>query len=177
MSAGGLRASFWPGPPPVPLPLQPISARGLRVQSPMNDDTVVNLEQAPEDIPSIGIGASVGPKRRRSLSKSRRELTEAELGQSGVRLMLLDEVDRLDAEVSRLLEFQEKYYAADKMAGLLTEKHRHDIAVDVAYGVCVSFGVGFVMLAATLPKGPTWPIIAAGIVLTMCGIAVKVIKR
>ena len=143
----------------------------------MSDDTLVNSEPTPEDLPASGPGITAGPKRRRSLSQSRRVLTEAELGQSGVRLMLLDEVDRLEAEVSRLLEFQDKYYAADKMTGLLTEKRRHDIAVDVAYGVCVSFGVGFLMLATNWSQGPTWPIIATGIVLGVCGIAVKVIKR
>ena len=138
-------------------------------------DTLAHLDPAPEDTQVTG--PSVGPKQRRSLSKSRRELTEQELSQSGVRLMLLDEVDRLDAEVNRLLEFQDKYYAADRLAGLLTEKRRHDIAVDVAYGVCVSFGVGFLMLAATLPTVPLWPVIAAGIVLSVCGIVVKVVKR
>ena len=91
--------------------------------------------------------------------------------------MLLDEVDRLDTEVSRLLEFHDKYYAADKKAGLLAEKRRHDVAVDVAYGVCVSVGVGLLMLAATAPNIPTWTAIAVGVVLTVCGIAIKVIRR
>ena len=78
----------------------------------------LNLEQAPEESPSP-TGSSVGLKKRRSLSKSRRELTEEELEQSGVRLMLMDEVDRLDAEVSRLTKYRDEYHAADKAAGLL----------------------------------------------------------
>ena len=115
------------------------------------NDTLDKPEQAPEDLPATG--TSAGAKRRRSLSKSRRELTEAELEQPGVRLMLLDEVDRLDSEVSRLLEFREKYHSADKRAGLLEERHRHDVAVDLAYGVCMSIGVGLLMLSPTLMKG------------------------
>ena len=138
-------------------------------------DSFEKPEQAPEDIPTIG--TSIGQKRRRSLSKSRRELTEEELSQSGVRLMLMDDVDRLESEVSRLLEFQDKYYAADKKAGLLEEKRRHDIAVDVAYGVCISIGVGLLMLAATLPRSQTWTAVAVGVLLSACAIAVKVIKR
>ena len=138
-------------------------------------DTVETTEQeTPEASPDSG--SSIGTKQRRSLSKSRRELTEDELEQSGVRLMLLDELERLDAEVNRLSEFQDKYYAADKKTGVLAEKHRQDIAVDVAYGVCVSFGVGFVMLAAQSESIPSW-FGYAGAVLTLCGVAIKVIKR
>jgi hypothetical protein len=133
-------------------------------------------EQAPEDIPSSG--PSVPAKRRRSLSKSRRELTEEELGQSGVRLMLLDEVDRLDAEVVRLQDFQDRFHTSDKQLALMQDKRRRDVVADVVYGVCLALGVGLLMLAPTVPEEQkVWPWVAVGIILVLCGIAMKVIRR
>jgi hypothetical protein len=135
-------------------------------------------EQAPEDVPTGG--TSVGSKARRSLSKSRRELNEDELTQSGVRLMMFDELDRLDAEVYRLGTYEEKYHTADKQIGILEEKRKRDIVVDAVHAVCVGLGVGFLMLIFTLPAEPSgqrWFAAVVGTVLLIAGIAVKVRGR
>ena len=133
-------------------------------------------EQAPEDVPSDA-GASIGAKRRRSLSKSRRELTEEELTQSGVRLMLLDEVDRLDGEVTGLQTYEERFHAADKYCAVLQEKMRRNIAIDVVYGVCLGLGVGLLMLSPTLEAVQRWPAVAIGVVLIISGVVTKVLGR
>ena len=132
-------------------------------------------EQAPEDLPADG-GASISAKGRRSLSKSRRELTEEELTQSGVRLMLLDEVDRLDIEVRRCQAYEERYHLADKKVAVLEKQREKDIAVDVVHAVCVGLGVGFLMLAPTL-TGQKIFAAGVGLVLTVAGIVVKVRRQ
>lgn len=140
-----------------------------------NQDT---NDQAPEDVPSTGpqIPAQL-PKGRQSLAKSRRELTEEELGQSGVRLMLFDELDRLDGEVRRLDNFRERFYTAEKRLAVLEEKRKQKLALEILYGVCLALGVGLLMLAPTLPKGAIQnTAIAMGIVLTFCGIIAKVVQ-
>lgn len=133
-------------------------------------------ESAPEDIPHTG--PAIAPKVRQSLSKSRRELTEEELTQSGVRLMLLDEVDRLDLEVSRLSDFRERFHAADKKLAVLEEQKLRHLALEILYGVCLALGVGMLMLAPTLPIGPLRATdIAIGALLVICGITAKAIQR
>ena len=131
--------------------------------------------EAPEATSSPG--ASVGTKRRLSLSKSRRELTDEELQQSGVRLMLLDEVDRLDEEVHRLTEYEDKYHLADKQVGVLKEQGRKRTAVDIVYTVCVGIGVGLLMLSPTLPEPLPWLAAALGFVLLVSGITAKGMSR
>jgi hypothetical protein len=137
-------------------------------------------EQAPEDHPSVAPAPApkVLAKHRQSLSKSRRELTEEELAQSGVRLMLLDEVDRLESEVSDLTKFRDQFHAADKrLATLEAERKRHH-ALEILYGACLSLGVGMLMLAPTLPAGAIRSTtIAVGAILVACGISAKVVQR
>jgi hypothetical protein len=91
--------------------------------------------------------------------------------------MLLDEVERLDAEVMRLESFEERYHEADKQVGVLQEKRRRDIAIDVVYAICVGLGTGFVMLSPTLPAAQVWPAVGLGGILIISGIAVKVRGR
>jgi len=133
-------------------------------------------EQAPEE-PAAGSGTSVGTKARRSLSKSRRELTEEELGQSGVRLMLFDEVDRLETEVSRLRSYEERFHEADKKVAVLQENKRRDIATEVLYGVCLSLGVGILARSVATPEGLTVVTGVTGGVLVLGAIVTKVLGR
>ena len=134
------------------------------------------IEQAPEDLPGSP-GTSISAKGRRSLSKSRRELTEGELDQSGVRLMLLDEVDRLDSEVTRLRSFEVRFHAADKQVGILVEKRRAEIAVEVLYSVCVGLGTGLLFYVPSLEDTLQVPAIATGAVLILGAVAAKVIRK
>jgi hypothetical protein len=130
-------------------------------------------ELAPEDEPNAG--PSLAPKVRQALSKSRRELTEEELNQSGVRLMLQDEVDRLDSEVTKLSEFREKFYQSQTRIAVFETKKDRQIAFEVIYGVCVAIGVGMVMLAPTIEVNSLrWTDLAIAVVLITCGIVAKV---
>jgi hypothetical protein len=139
-------------------------------------DTTDKPEQEPDDVPAVG--PSVGQKGRRSLSKSRRELTEDEFSQSGVRMMMLDEMDRLDQDVVRLRSFEERFHDADKRVAVLEEKRRREIAVDVLHAVCIGLGSGMLMLAPTLNAAQKpGTVVAVGIVLLVGGIVVKVRGR
>jgi hypothetical protein len=132
-------------------------------------------DAAPEEPSAQAGGASIGPKGRRSLAKSRRELTEDELGQSGVRLMLLDEVDRLEAEVTRLHSYEEKFHAADKQVAVLQEKKRRNVATEVLYSVSISLGVGIIARSIATPQGLTPTSAIAGGVLVIGAIVAKVL--
>ena len=91
--------------------------------------------------------------------------------------MLLDEVDRLDSEVTRLRSFEVRFHAADKQVGILVEKRRAEIAVEVLYSVCVGLGTGLLFYVPSLEDTLQVPAIATGVVLILGAVAAKVIRK
>lgn len=104
-------------------------------------------DQAPEDIPSTGQQASI---KRKATSKSPRVLNQEELAQSGVRVMLLDELDRLEGEVSKLAEYEDRYHETDKNLGIMAERLEKANAAELGYSISLSVGSGLLTLAPTL---------------------------
>jgi hypothetical protein len=137
------------------------------------------VEAAPEEPQpqESAMPHTAAPKPRQSLAKSRRELTEEELSQSGVRMMLLDELDRLDAEVSRLSDYREKFYASDKRVAQLEAHHKRSLAFEIVHVVSLSLGVGALMLAPTIAdKSLMYWALAIGFTLVICGIVAKAVQ-
>lgn len=135
-------------------------------------------DQAPEE---PGEGESVSHlKGRRAFRKLRRELSDEELISPAVQRLLIDDIERLEKENGKLVDYQDSFYEADKKAAVLTEKLKTNVAQDVIFGVCLTVGAALMGFASSLwtPGKPDgWISIALGVVLIIGGIASKVVKR
>ena len=54
--------------------------------------------------------------------------------------MLIDDIERLEREHFSMSEYRDRYYKADKIAAILEEKYKGNIAVEVMFGVCLTLG-------------------------------------
>lgn len=139
-----------------------------------NDPKVI----APEDVDE-GVALSHN-KGRKAFGKLRRELSDEELSSPAVQRLLLDEIERLEKDNGKLVEYQDLYHEADKKGAVLSEKLKSNIAQDVIFGVCLTIGAALLGLAPSIwsPDKPHgWISIALGVVLIVGGIASKVVKR
>jgi hypothetical protein len=57
--------------------------------------------------------------------------------------ILLEDVERLEAEKERLASFQEKYHAKDKEAAILMSQRNSWQKGDVLYTICIAIGSAF----------------------------------
>lgn len=131
---------------------------------------------APEQ---AGAETSPMPKGRRSFSRMRREMTEEELSNSGVQKIMMDDLDRLENEKSRLELFVENFHQSDKENAVLKEKAKIRVSSDILFGSCLTIGsaaVGYSPVVNTVPDASTILIIV-GIILMICGIASKVVLK
>lgn len=79
-------------------------------------------------------------KGRQSFASVRRDLSESELGSAGVPKMLLDDIDRLEREVSELRTFRDRYYEKSEDCAVLKEKRIKSLAMEVIHVTCLSSG-------------------------------------
>ena len=125
------------------------------------------------DIEPQGDGRQDGPplSKRKALSNLRRELSEDESDTPAVQRMLLDEVDRLEAEVGELRQFRDRFYSADKNAEVLRERLRASVARDGSLAI----GAAILGLAPSLwssqPVG--WIVIALGLALMVTAVVAR----
>lgn len=128
------------------------------------------LETVGHEMPTVG---------RQTFRGLRRELTEEELANPGVRIMLLGEVERMDSECSNLKGYMERFHEADKKGAVLEEKLKTSSVLDIYFGVGI--GLGGVILGL-LPyfweKIPSYSYIplAIGVILIIGAIVAKLIK-
>ena len=117
--------------------------------------------------------------KRQAFRDLRRQLTEAELASPGVQKLLLESLERADADCDRYMAFEPLYYAADKRAAILDEKLRTSVALEVAFGFGVGVGCAAIGIAASIwDQHPKLGIfgLTFGAVLVLGGIGVRVIK-
>lgn len=133
---------------------------------------------APED---VGDGTPLSHiKGRRAFSKLRRELSDDELSSPAVQRLLIDDIERLEKENGKLVDYQDSYHETDKKTAVLNEKLKTNIAHEVIFGVCLTVGAALIGFTPSLwdPNKPHgWISIALGVVLIVGGIASKVVKR
>ena len=123
-------------------------------------------------------GAPKSKGRRQSFGKVRRELTEDELGSSGVQKMMLDELDRMDGAEAELKTISQKYSESQSSLAVATEKLKTHHAFDVLSTGTVA--VGTLTFGAAFSSGDNiklfWTLIAISIMLVCVGIAAKVLR-
>ena len=83
----------------------------------MAGTTIDQMDVEPEEPSGIEPSETVKPKSgRRSFSKLPRELSEKELASPAVQKMLVDEIERLEAECDDFSSYRPKFHDADKRA-------------------------------------------------------------
>jgi len=110
-----------------------------------------DLEPSVDDIPISTARRLERPaKGRRSFETVARELNDKELSGPVVQKMLLDEVERLEGELSQARLYQEKFHEADKKASVLEERLQKDASYEVLYNSCVIGGSVLLGFAPTV---------------------------
>lgn len=125
-------------------------------------------------------GPQVAPSgRRQALRDLRRQLSDEELSHPGVQKLILDELERADAECEILRAYEDRFHDADKRAAILEEKLRRQSAFDILFSVMVGLGGAILGLAPLFwsdqPKG--WLALLLGLALILGSTAGKVAKR
>ncbi|WP_157739317.1 hypothetical protein [Herbaspirillum sp. meg3] len=119
-----------------------------------------------------------GTSGRKSFAKLRRELSDEELSSPAVQRMLIDEIERLDAERSDLASFRGKFHEADKSAAILEEKFKGKISIEIIHIACITVGAAALGYAPSIwQMQPTaWMTGIFGVVLIVAGLAAKAVK-
>lgn len=124
-----------------------------------------------ESVPTTG--------RRQALRNIRRQLTEAELAQTGTQKMLLEMLEEAETQKGGLESYVTSFHEADKRAAILGEKLNADRSVEIFFGVGVGLGGTILGLAPSfwstnILHGVLCTIIGLGLIVGSCiGRAVK----
>lgn len=104
---------------------------------------------------------------RQAFRDIRRQLSDDDLATPGVQKLLLDELERAEAQCEMLSGYIERYYDAEKRAAVLAEKLRPRSALEIAIAVGIGVGGTIVGLSPLFwkdqPRG--WLALALGLIL------------
>lgn len=145
----------------------------------MADTPNDQMDVEPEESTGAPPSDTVKPKSgRRSFSKLPRELSEKELASPAVQKMLVDEIERLEAECDDLSSYRPKFHEADKRAAVLDEKFKGKISVDILQTGCLTAGAAALGYAPSITTGHPSALMVAifGVVLVIAGLAAKMVK-
>lgn len=116
-------------------------------------------------------------KMRKALSHLKRELTEEELAQAGVQKMLVEELEKAEDENVELRGYRERFHSVDKQLGIVSEKQRTRISVEIISGACLAAGAAALGFAPSVWGNPGgWLSVVVGVLLTALGIVAKAIR-
>ncbi|UGY08311.1 hypothetical protein [Phyllobacterium pellucidum] len=119
------------------------------------------------------------PKGRRlSFGKVRRELTEDELGSSGVQKMLLDELDRMDGAEIELKTMSTRFHETNAALAVSQEKLKTHNAFDIISTGGIASGSLLFGVAFSLQGNDKlfWVLVALSVITVLVGILAKVIR-
>jgi hypothetical protein len=136
------------------------------------------IDEVQPDEAGAKLVSSQEPKARRALSRLKRELTDEELSSPGVQKLLLDSLERAEEENTDLKSFRDRYYDSDKQRGILGEKLKTHIALDVVSTGCIAVGAAAIVYAPVAwehqPNGEI--ALGFGIVMTIVGTIAKLVR-
>ncbi len=119
------------------------------------------------------------PKKRQSLSKVRRELSEDELASPASQKFLMEELERLDCQNAELEDYRVRFHTVDKRAAVLEEKSKESLAGEIVFGVMITVGAALLGFTPSIwsqqPGG--WLMLIFGGVLIIGGIVSRVVQR
>ncbi|MDZ7712750.1 MAG: hypothetical protein U5L06_06420 [Rhodovibrio sp.] len=127
----------------------------------------------PDDSESESTDAT--PKQRRSVKRGLRELSEEELNQSGVQILLIEDNETLQYEKRELELYRTYYYdTKEKLAVAQTKQNIH-IASELIYVGTVA--VGSALLSAAISGDESDYIGILGALLILIGVFARVIRK
>ncbi|MDQ2975980.1 MAG: hypothetical protein M3R69_11300 [Acidobacteriota bacterium] len=135
------------------------------------------FDQEPQQIETSLPAVSI--KERRSFSKLRRELSDDELLSPAIQRMLLDEIERLDKQVSGLENYRKGFYESDKRAAVLEQKVNRSLSSELIFGVCLCVGAASLGYAPAVWKSQPsgYLAIAFGVILIIGGTLSRLMRR
>ena len=118
-------------------------------------------------------------KERRALRNLRRELSDEELQSPAVQKMLMDELERLEADRDEWKERGERFHERDAEVGILRERLKVAKGLDVVHAGTLVIGSLLIGYApAVWSQQPTgWLALVAGGVLIGAALFAKVVRR
>ena len=129
-------------------------------------------ETLPEDSAATPIDDGSDVKRR-VFSRITRELTEAELGTTGVQKLLIDEIEKTGAENFELKRFRDKYYQSEReLAVANTALHRQK-SDEIIAGGTLAVGSAALGYLPSLNDRQFWICGVFGVVLVLVSIWAK----
>lgn len=119
-----------------------------------------------------------GTSGRKSFSKARREMTEEELSSPAAQKLLLDEVERLEADCIEYSGFRTKFHEIDKRAAILDERFKTKVSIEIIHVACITVGAAALGYAPSIwSNQPTaWLVAIFGTVLVIAAIVAKAVK-
>jgi len=137
-------------------------------------------EQFDQESDAGGEVVEAGPSKRRGMFENiSRGLTEKQLLTPAALRFLLDESERLHAQVAALEGYREQYHQADKARAILEQKLKVSISQDIIFGLCLTVGALLAGVAPAVWQNPPYGHIlaASGVVLIACGAFAKGLQK
>ncbi|EKN5106720.1 TPA: hypothetical protein P0N76_000230 [Yersinia enterocolitica] len=133
-------------------------------------------EQLDEVTPNTpGVKPEPPAPKSRAYETLKRPLSEKELLNIGSVNLMIDDIHRMESEISSLKSFQDKFHEKDKSEAILKEKLTAYKLSEIVYNVSISMGALFIGIAIKL-----WDVeiygklsLGAGIILWLSGSAMK----
>jgi hypothetical protein len=133
------------------------------------------VDQEPEEAMGLALSPPIkAPPRKRSLTKLSRELSDKEATSPAVTKLLIDDIERLESEISDLKQFQTQFHEADKKASILQQKLLSVTSMEVIHAGCIAIGGALLGYAGSSQSN--WFAGVCGGVLVGAGIWAKKIK-
>ncbi|WP_262034218.1 MULTISPECIES: hypothetical protein [Serratia] len=99
---------------------------------------------------------------KKSYSSLKRSLSEKELLNIGSVNLMIDEIDRMENEISSLKSFREQFYAKDKNSAILSEKLSAYKCAEIAYNVSISMGALLIGISIKLWENDVYGVLSLG---------------
>jgi len=129
-------------------------------------------ETLPEDSAATPID-DVGEVKRRVFSRITRELTEEELGTTGVQKLLIDEIEKTGAENVELRQFRDRYYQTERELAVANKALYRKKSDEIISGGTLAVGSAALGYLPSLQADQLWVCGVFGVVLVLVSIWAK----
>jgi hypothetical protein len=127
---------------------------------------------AEREAPVASLPPAAPSGRRQAFRDLRRQLNDSDLTTPGVARLLLDEIEKQEAELEQLRGFVDRYHAANTRACVLDEKIKTVAAIEVFFGVGIGLGGAIIGVAplfwSTQPRGAICFTVGTALIVGAC---------
>jgi hypothetical protein len=141
-------------------------------------------EKATEEAGSVPLAAPADQPKPILHAIRVRQVSEKDLGSTGVQRMLVDSIDRLESELKEAQSFREKFHDADKKLAVLTESKSISTALSAIITATIALSSAAIgaapsyITADTLPQAhlAAWIVFCLSLILLLVAIIAQIIK-